>query len=452
MAFRKSTYGRWGNYGRWGTSRDRGARSGTDYQPSPPPPLGELIKTLPLNDTGSVVSDGEEDCGISNTRLVASYSWMNGPGAKIVVPGKPPLWTPPKGPQKLREDSGVFYRDRNAASYPSHPMEPAVISIMRMHPEPLSVDFVACASTLGNLLRHVRGAGQSFRMLVEVVGQTVHLIRRENSPNESIPNVRGYGHRFLEAYTSWEPGLGRSLSHQRIVKFCLGGLDVLVRYEVDGYVGSEQPRASAGEDTADALGQMGGLRLHQDDVVTESKDGGLEVGNAGSSTPQNPILGIKTRSINARHKDNLGEQMPRLWARQSPKLVLTYHTQGVFEDVHVQDISTAIKDWEADNQAAIRQLVALLRNLARDALADEDGKLELLGREGGELELRRRLPDAGTAFSRSVRAQWEDWLDEGRKKEAVDDDGFSDGWSDDGGAKDLTACDRDCGYCGKCQY
>lgn len=332
-------------------------------------------------------------------------------------------------------------------------MEPAVVSVLRMHPAPLSVDIVCCSATLIRLLQYVRGVDKPLRMLVEVVGQTLHLIiPRDVSPTYGISCV-GHGHAFLEAYTSWEPGFGRSLSHQRILKYRLGGLDLLVRYQAHGYVGAGQrTRTAASEDTLDALGQTGSLRLHQDGSSMASNNEGLVVASAGGPTSQDSIMEIKTRtSSNARNRKatfDVSKHMPRLWIRQVPTLVLAYHTEGLFDLVKVHDVSTALKEWEAEKQTDLRQLVALLRLLARDAMADDGGKLELVSERGGDLELRRRLPDAGTAFSPSVGRQWGGWLDEGRKKGRANEpfDGH-DWWNER-----LTACDRECGYCGKCMY
>src|SRR5437764_7357210 len=89
---------------------------------------------------------------------------------------------------------------------------------------------------MGNLLRFVRKIDKPFRFHVEVVGNTVFFIRREISPTELIPNVRGYGHTFPEAYTTWETDARGSESHQRIVMYTFGGLKCLVRFESDGYL------------------------------------------------------------------------------------------------------------------------------------------------------------------------------------------------------------------------
>ena len=61
------------------------------------------------------------------------------------------------------------------------------------------VDIIGCGNTLNNLFRFARGDAASFRMLVEVIGNTVFFIRRENSPTEVYTGIRGYGHTFPEA-------------------------------------------------------------------------------------------------------------------------------------------------------------------------------------------------------------------------------------------------------------
>ena len=93
-------------------------------------------------------------------------------------------------------------------------MEPVVRSIFEANPvfNAQEVDIFACGSTLGNLLRFARNVEteKPFRFLVEVVGQTVFLIRRENSPTEKIADIYGYGHTFPEANTTWDADLKSS--------------------------------------------------------------------------------------------------------------------------------------------------------------------------------------------------------------------------------------------------
>lgn len=65
-----------------------------------------------------------------------------------------------------------------------------------------SLNIFACASTLGNLVRFSSGDPKPFRMLFNVIGGVVHFVRRELSPTETIPDIRGYGHSFPGAYST----------------------------------------------------------------------------------------------------------------------------------------------------------------------------------------------------------------------------------------------------------
>ena len=101
------------------------------------------------------------------------YKWA------YVISGSPPMWNPPREATELDEDEGEYFRDPNAARYPSHPMQPAVEAIFRENPDLSTscIDIVACSSTLGNLLRFVRSTGGGFRFIVEVIGSTVFFVR-----------------------------------------------------------------------------------------------------------------------------------------------------------------------------------------------------------------------------------------------------------------------------------
>jgi hypothetical protein len=63
---------------------------------------------------------------MTNFKHLSSYNWIDTPNnnPKIVVPGCPPLWSPPKGPQELKKDSVFYYNAPNAAHHHESPLEP----------------------------------------------------------------------------------------------------------------------------------------------------------------------------------------------------------------------------------------------------------------------------------------------------------------------------------------
>ncbi|KAG8428703.1 hypothetical protein J3459_002502 [Metarhizium acridum] len=332
---------------------------------------------------------------------------------------------------------------------------------MQMHHTPQHVDVFACGSTLGNLLRFLRGDDRPFRMLVEVVAGTVHLIRRENTPKEQILGVRGYGHTFPEAYTTWEADVKGSLSHQRIIKYRFCGLDMMVRFEGDGYIKSDKTPLRAG-DEADLLDLLDGLGVDRAGKATspDNSESILHVGNAGAEVKQGQVFDLKTRSVKRQDEDILGEELPRLWVAQIPNFILAFHDRGHFTDVRIQNVKDKVQNWEAQNQSLLRGFFHLLSHIIDTAGDYEDGELEIIRPAGGGLEIRKRAPDVGSVLSGPVRQSWAWWLSNGEdagqdarvapldmhtaKETSSEDD------SDE--EADYTACDVYCGYCGKCAY
>lgn len=353
-------------------------------------------------------------------------------------------------------------------------MEPTISAILdAKRPDLPDVQLVACGSTFGNLLRFSRGLTKPFRILVETVGGTVFLLRREKSPTEKIQDVRGYGHAFPEAYTTWSASVAGSESHQRILRYQFGGLDIVIRYESDGYV--------AGTTISDA-GHQSNLRpsnseFNVDDLTAEldrglsvegscTLAGELRVQHKGTRTSQERQIDIKTRSHKKKDIDTLGEEIPRFWARQVPKFVLAHHMNGTFHDVKVHDIRDKVEAWEAEHQDELEIFARLLQKIIEVVQRHAKGKLEIVCAGGMELAVREQLDDAGSVCSEAMKARWEvamhttgqdidgvllspATLPDASNPVGEEDDG---GW-DSGGELDYTACSVDgCGYCGKCTY
>ncbi|KJZ77658.1 hypothetical protein HIM_02835 [Hirsutella minnesotensis 3608] len=373
-------------------------------------PLSRL--QLPKESNRSIEVDGPEDakaqggnftgyCGITNTELVSSYNWISGDGLKIVIPGKPPIWTLACGPQQIARDMGKFPLDLNDAIYPEHAVEPAVLSVMKMRPNPLSVDLVACIHTLENLLDYVDGRTHfSFKILVEAVGETVHLIRCD--PKSTYMAKEPYIHHFVKANTSWSSDFVQSISHHRVVKYQLGGLNLLMRSESKAY-----------DNTVDLSFGLENLSLGKSIVPRSVAAEGLQVDFAGSLVPQSAILEIKTRSSRTAFKTFKCE-VKHLWLLRVSQLVHAKHDRGLFDAAQIKDMNNTIRLWEATNQKIVHKFADLLRQITRRALANKGGKLLLVKSKDAPLEFRAAPEGMGDAFSDSVGKQWEEWLQRGR--------------------------------------
>jgi hypothetical protein len=333
------------------------------------------------------------------------------------------------------------------------------------------IDITACGSTLGNLLRFVRGQDQPFRMLVEAIGNTVFFMRRENSPTEKISNVYGYGHAFPEAYTTWSVAVKGSESHQRIMKYDFAGLKVLVRFEADGYLPQLAPNEK-NKGTNDDLKDNKGLS--EDDLILSIKETTLtnpagataeisrplEVTEAGNHIPQSAVFDLKTRSIRKKTEDTIGEELARLWIAQVPNFVLAYHTAGVFNDIQMHDVRENIKAWEKKQQLALTDFANLLNMIVTFVRSSDLGRLEITREEGSSvLELRTQCHDAGRALSALYLSQVLEQAngfkeDKSDSSDTANDGGISLAWGDDEDEEqDFTACSAStCGYCGYCKH
>ncbi|KAL8823206.1 MAG: hypothetical protein Q9191_006072, partial [Dirinaria sp. TL-2023a] len=274
-------------------------------------------------------------------------------------------------------------------------MEPAVRAILAECPEfpTTSVDIFACSSTISNLLRFVSGEEKQFRILVEAIGDSVFFERRENSPTELIPNVRGFGHTFPEAYTSWDAEVKGSVSHQRIINYNFDGFNCLVRFGADGYLKDksvESPKAGKLPDIAapnasyDTLSTL--LATNSVSHIFPSPRGSLAIKHGGVLVPQSAILELKTRSFRKKDQDVVAQEMPRLWVTQIHNFILAYHEAGLFDDVQKIDVSQRVQEWESRSQDVLRKLSALLEQIVGTARQNSERRLELRSREKGILE------------------------------------------------------------------
>lgn len=367
----------------------------------------------------------------------------------------PPVWKPLKKPVQLVEDAGEYFRDPNAARYPKFPIEPAVWALLAQNPalSTKDVDLFACGSTLGNLLRFIRDVDKTFRFTVEVVGRTAFFVRRENTPDEKMVGVRGYGHSFPEKYTHWKKGVEGSASHQRLVSYTFGGLKCVVRFEGDGYLEDEVQHSSPEEE-------------HR--PLPEPADLVLQEG--GTRVPQTAIFDLKTRSVKRKDDDILSEELPRLWITQIPHFVLAFHERGVFEleDIDVRNVTEEVKTWESQNESALGRFSVLIHKIITLAQDCPDGRCEVRCKERGTLEIRRQCDGAARPLPEHLRKRWMDvdWSPSvSDEEDAADGASGSSGsvqhsdslddlasFSDDESEKDFTACSDECGYCGHCKY
>ena len=394
----------------------------------------------------------------------------------LTIAGKPPRWTPLHAPRRLKEDDGQYFRDPNAAKYPDFPMAPVVHAITETDPEfdATNTDIFACGSTLGNLLRFARGVDKAFRFNIEVIGETVFFIRKENDPKEVIKDIRGFGHTFPEAYTTWDHSVKGSETHQRIIRYKFGGLDCLVRFASDGYINHSSAlrdvapvNAAGNQDELLQAFQQAAIGRAPSNATGKPKE--LRIKQGGSAVPHHFIFDLKTRSGKYKKPIDMTDVYPALWMKQIPNFIVAYHDgNGLFEDVRVQNVKSDVQAWVRENSDGIRRFATLLNEIVDIAKSNANKLLEVYCLGADRLEVRSQFGDGVHTLPADLVDRWEktefgisstqdaDSDSDEYNDGGVDLDaryGFGSGYDDSGSEPDYTACSADdCGYCGKCTY
>ncbi|KAH7350250.1 hypothetical protein BKA66DRAFT_541509 [Pyrenochaeta sp. MPI-SDFR-AT-0127] len=317
---------------------------------------GELIQMLTSTSL-------EPDSTAVSSELVfetlCSYNWQDD-GTAILVPGGPPRWEPPPLPVTLSPDSGLNCKNQGISRVPKYPFEPAfqAMSIMNPNLQLDGVDIIANRNSLRKLFDFVAGKRQEpFCMGLCMVKNTLFISRKEKTARMMIHGYAnsGYGHNFEEAFSTPEPGLAGSGSHHRVIRYDLGHLNCVVRFEVDAY-------HTDSDDTAQHL---------VDDLTTTISQ--LTVNELPMSSTTQPSTNViqrgtfiqasKLAEMKVRKAERINDAMPQLWFGRTPYLLVGKHVEGVVHSTTCSHVERQFEAWETNNQGNLRKLVTLLAEL-----------------------------------------------------------------------------------------
>lgn len=313
---------------------------------------------------------------VTNVKHLSSYNWVDASVPTIVIPGSPPLWSPPAAAQKLKKDSGLIYIAQNAARHPKSPLEPLFRALYVSDPsfDMRSIDVVTDRNNIRKLLSFVnprlnRGEREPFTIDVEVVKSTAMFCRAETKTVQYVGshNFMGFGHEFEKAYTTNQ--LDGSTGHHRIISYQFGDLKFIVRHETDGYVNMfpKAPIAAKGAENHNLSSMLEALSLGQSKSQshTTPRISKLAIKEDGQVVPIESTLEIKTRVF---HKSiNIQEVLPQLWVSQTPNFVCAYHKNGLFERPQVENVTFEIQKWENEHQEDLRKLATLIQRIIEEA-------------------------------------------------------------------------------------
>jgi hypothetical protein len=248
-----------------------------------------------------------------------------------------------------------------------YPAEALFRSLAIMQPQ-LSMrnfDLVTDRNCLRKILRFVLGdVEQPFRIDILAQGDVVFLCRWEAELKQIILGHQntGYGHSFEKATTSFDKTLRDSSGHHRVVRYSLGDLRCLVRYEADGCIEdvgeNTETKAEGGNDADDLLDALKAMSIVSPRVEVT---GTMQVRHQGRVVPPSTLLEIKTRTVYLGL--SLDKVIPQLWFAQTPNLFVGFHKKGEFQQVRKLSMESAFEQWEERHQAHLMKFVVLLKKL-----------------------------------------------------------------------------------------
>ena len=366
---------------------------------SPAPYHQTKVKLTKISEItrSELIDESSPPAQITNVQHLSSYNWIQSTSPTIAIPGIPSLWSPPATAQRIRKDSGLIYTYHDAAHHGESPLEPLFRSLYAENPsfDISSIDLVTDRNNIrklltfiaSNLERERRHGAFEIDIEVEPNTGTVLFCRVEAETALFIKKgvFQGYGQEFKRAYTRNE--IKKSTGHHRVISYRFGGLNLLLRSEMDGYVEPDLPAQSTsagggygGSDTSDKLARPPRPRPQNraPPPYPASRDSKLLIRKQGRVVPIASTLKIITGGDNAR----LNKVIPRLWMSQTPNLVRAHYKDGVFEKPDVEAVSSAIALWEEENQEALKKLAVLIKKII--AVVKGNGKHFTISYEGGD--------------------------------------------------------------------
>ena len=303
------------------------------------------------------------------------------------MPGEPAKWHPPTLPHTVERDSGFQYTDYNYARQPRDPYSAMfhALSVMNPNYQFGDVDVLADRNNLRVLLEFVQGKSNGpFRLDLYLLFNTLVIVRKESRWWKHSDGV-SYGCNFEKFFTRPAVDMEDATSHYRAIKYSMGPLNVVCRFEADAYDDGLVPDELT---EAKAKAVSGGLAERP---IFDFR-APIRVLQKGHIVPTAQMVELKTQKYDPERFRPVACQDQLWFGRTSLCYTGPYELNtGVINRVKLEDATDRIKNWEEANQESLRKLVTLLTQL-RAVLKRErrPNRAAVLVREGkgGPLSVR----------------------------------------------------------------
>ncbi|KAG9199253.1 hypothetical protein G6514_008696 [Epicoccum nigrum] len=300
--------------------------------------------------------------------LLCSYNWSSVVDNKntIFVPGGPSKWTPQIVPYNVPGDQGFHPTDYNYVRQPRDPFSAIFHALAVMNPDYAfnSIDVLADRNNLRVLLEFVQGKTVGpFRLDLYTIFGTLVIVRREDGFWRRS-NGTGCGHNFEKHFTTSTPDMDDATSHYRAIRYRMGSLNVVCRFEADAYVDTAPETVSESEAAAVVPPAPSGRDLMQRPKFTYNAP--FKVLQKGHLVPGQQILELKTQ-VHKTGDDSqgFGSWHDQLWFGRTKHLYTGRYEAGTGKILFIkrEDTTERVKRWEDKNQEDLQKLVALLTRL-----------------------------------------------------------------------------------------
>ena len=271
--------------------------------------------------------------------------------------------------------------------------------------DPKDLDVITDRNNLRKLLKVVcRESFDTYRIDVELVGNTLLLTRWERDTEEQIREFRGFGHEFEKTFTAHDNrGPGRKpTGHHRVVQYNFGGLNMLVRFETDAYHRNLGVPSTSSTNIDGLTSAFKSIKLEPDaeprtlktdNISLPSKSiSNLRVIQDGIDVPHGSLIEIKTRSKHKRIV--MKDVVPQLFFAQIPYLIVGYHVRGLFQSVETKNVKEDgdLDAFEREYTNELKKVVKFLRVVRKEIAKLKDKRGSVLSERGSFLLYERVSP------------------------------------------------------------